>query len=177
MEKKNEKYTPEFEQVLEYCEKNCLFVGEGNPNGKILIVGKECAIKGFDFNDKEKAVAENNFKSWKQIIENAFCIEKITEELKKKELKYTNDYYPLFPHLGQKCLQRRKEGIIGRDGTSPTWYFYQKLVDKIIGNPSKGNDNYIDFHTNCFHTELSQIPLSMSKQLPKDLEPLRKKSI
>ena len=170
---KKECYTAEFKEVYDYCINNSLYLGEGNPNARILIIGKECAIAGSNPEEKEKKVLEENLKKWESILENPFCIDSIKSELKKQDIEnYTNDYYPLFPHLGQKYLQRRKHkdgSYIGDKGTAATWYFYQKLVDKIMGNPEKGKEDYIDFHLNCFHSELSQIPSPMSNSSPKEL--------
>jgi len=33
-------YTQAFKEVVVYCKANNLFVGYGNPNGKVLIIGK-----------------------------------------------------------------------------------------------------------------------------------------
>ena len=172
MTMKKECYTAEFKEVYDYCIDNDLYLGEGNPNARILIIGKECAIAGSIYEKKEKDALDENLKKWKSIIENPFCIDLIKSELKKQDIKYTNVYYPLFPHLGQKYLQRRKRkdgSYIGDKGTAPTWYFYQKLVDIIMGNFEKKKENYIDFHLNSFHSELSQIPSAMSNTSPKEL--------
>jgi len=37
-------YTSHFKEVLNLCKQNKLFLGLGNPNAKILIIGKEAAI-------------------------------------------------------------------------------------------------------------------------------------
>lgn len=42
----NYMYTQAFKEVVAYCKANNLFVGYGNPNGKVLIIGKEAAHIG-----------------------------------------------------------------------------------------------------------------------------------
>ena len=39
-------YTQAFKEVVVYCKANNLFVGYGNPNCKVLIIGKEAAHIG-----------------------------------------------------------------------------------------------------------------------------------
>lgn len=57
-------YTSQFKEVLNQCKQNELFLGLGNPNAKILIIGKEAAI------DKENNLkycelkVEKNLKDW-----------------------------------------------------------------------------------------------------------------
>jgi hypothetical protein len=59
-------YTSQFKEVLNQCKQNELFLGLGNPNAKILILGKEAAI------DKEKnprhyeVEVKNNVKDWEK---------------------------------------------------------------------------------------------------------------
>ena len=36
-------YTQAFKEAVAYCKANNLFVGYGNPNGKVLVIGKEAA--------------------------------------------------------------------------------------------------------------------------------------
>lgn len=161
----------------------CFYIGEGNPDAKILIIGNECAIA--DDNPrvqgkipdkcseekrreyKERIIAEDNVLQWhirlgqKDIEENIQC------ELHEPNPNNTphNRYYPFFPWLGQKCTIRAtdKEGnvIRGEKGTARTWVQYQKLTDCIY-NREFNRNNLVDFHLYAFHTELSQIPLCSS---------------
>ena len=39
-------YTQHFKEAVAYCKVNNLFVGYGNPNGKVLVIGKEAAHIG-----------------------------------------------------------------------------------------------------------------------------------
>lgn len=39
-------YTQHFKETVAYCKVNNLFVGYGNPNGKVLVIGKEAVHIG-----------------------------------------------------------------------------------------------------------------------------------
>ena len=39
-------YTQAFNEAVAYCKANNLFVGYGNPNGKVLVIGKEAVHIG-----------------------------------------------------------------------------------------------------------------------------------
>lgn len=55
------KYTQEFEELLKICQKNSQYVGLGNPNAKILFVGKEAALKvGTEHTDGSADSFKNN---------------------------------------------------------------------------------------------------------------------
>lgn len=158
MKIKPENYTSEFKEVREYCEKNRLFVGEGNPNAKILFVGKE--ING--------GIPDKNADPV------AWIKDKSTEVVDWNIIRWSNpDGYDL----------GKLETDIFCDHKNPTWTNYQKLVSGIIGR-DLGRDNY-NFLDHCFMTELSDIHLPNSnfpKTLPdtqqcKEVEALRKKSL
>lgn len=191
MENKEVRDNLEFKEALEYCRKNNLYLGEGNPNAKILIIGQECAIneerlieQGIECKDGdiEKCVVNNNLDSWDNIIKIDNLTTKI--EVKRAELGKSikhvvlADFYPFFPHLGQKCSVRgfKHDKITGAEGTARTWYAYQLLVD-LIRKVEKKHTNLVDFHNNCFHTELSQLPLLRNNQLPKNRENYRREGI
>lgn len=160
-------YPKEFENLLESTEEN--LIGWGNPNAKILVVGKESAIaKG------KSSKADKQYE--KEIIGNR-------DLWRKKELRISQDdivpyifnesgseilnydkttYNPLYPYKGQECRVRRvfknEDGsikkIIGEKGTSLTWYNYQCLCDYIREQPIIKN-KVNDFHKYFFTTELS----------------------
>lgn len=127
------------------------YVGCGNPNSTILIIGKECAIK-IDSEQYDKEY-NKNFEMWCQNIDtNIKNIVPIWEN-------------PRAPYKGQKFtvrgLRKTKHGeaIIGEGGTSRTWYNYQKLINLIREQgklSSQPNTNTIDFYEDCFITELNE---------------------
>lgn len=149
-------------------EKDCFYIGEGNPDADILIIGNECASS-----DTETVVATRNVTAWKEFLDRKYSVEEIQRELPDyKEIPH-NCYYPLFPWLGQKCIVcvRDKDGnaIRGENGTARTWVQYQKLTDWANGKIFNRN-NPIDFHLHAFHTELSQIPEKHSGPKNKNTE-------
>lgn len=116
------------------------YIGMGNPNAQILIIGREPAHELGTDEGKEgyHQIIGLNKKNWKNLIEDkpieGFC-------------------NPRRPFPNQKCLRE-----IGKnDGTANTWVWYQKLIDLILGR------NYaipyrlrpVDFHDFCFHTDIS----------------------
>ena len=87
------KYSEEFIQLIDETE-NGEFIGFGNPNSKILFVGKEC---GLDLtNQVDKFVYEKsnkpNWEHWSQNIKDT----PITSE-SIPVWKDSNEFNPLFP--------------------------------------------------------------------------------
>lgn len=96
------------------------YIGTGNPEAKILIIGKECSIHD-NAEDQKKREITNNFEFWKNFVSGA-------------KDKNQNGYSPLYPYKGQKLLIRNsRTGDNG--GTSLTWCKYQKLVNLIFDIP------------------------------------------
>ena len=142
-----------------------LFIGMGNPDSKILIVGKEASIDvGIDGNvadAQSKLEIVDNISQWERDINKHWSEVEYRGWVESKE-----KYSPLYPYKGQ--IKKRDSGK--NFGTSPTWLNYQKVRDAIWGF-SSGN---IDFHENCFITELNQIPSRYSK---KQDEAIRKECV
>lgn len=165
-------YNAEFKAVVEYCKQNKLFLGVGNPSGKILILGKENTTE-----DSKEQMAEKNLGGWTNMIESNTQLSDI--KLPNWETEYPVESV-LYPWKGQKFSIRRVQAdgsVTGKFGTAPTWHSYQMLVDTIFGKPKKSNDDYLDFHEYCFQSELSQINARMSHLLPKEQEGCRIESI
>lgn len=117
------------------------YIGTGNPNADILIIGKEASINSNP--QQKKMEIDENLNDWKMILSGNF------PELVPRNNRF---YTPLYPYKGQKFKIYR-----GKDngGTSTTWYSYQKLINSIfaiIDNPN------IDFHENVFLTEVNSTP-------------------
>lgn len=160
---KNDLYKESFKTLLESIA-NDTYIGEGNPNANILILGKEST----NISLSEKEMGEKNFNSWTEIIKN---------DKQFSEIKMFEDN-PLFPWKGQKFGIRREAGkITGEHGTAPTWFFYQLLIDMILEKPIKTLNDFIDFHEYCFHSELNQINAKRSDSIPKESEIKRIESI
>jgi tRNA (cmo5U34)-methyltransferase len=144
-------YSEEFEKLVNKGVTEGFYIGTGNPNAKILIVGKEAAI-GFenDFEKHNHKNYSNNAKDWlKNIdskitaIENDWNIERYLSD----PLATNN---PLFVFKGVK-ISDHKEG--------QTWRKYQKLYDIIFnGAIDIKNDRLYNFQENFFLTEMSDAP-------------------
>ena len=125
------------------------YIGMGNPNARILIIGREPAHdltteKGLEAHRQDQ---ELNRKNWRNLIEG--------EPVEGR-------CNPRRPFPNQRCLRRvvtkNEQGEeVDNDGTSQTWVKYQKLVDLILGR--EYDRGYmlrpVDFHDFCFHTDIS----------------------
>lgn len=107
---------------------NNYFIGTGNPNANILLIGKESAISPVDTSGR--FWYSNNAKDWQNHIDNSSC-----EIL---EYAVVNDH-PLRKGWGKN-----------------TWSKYQKLSDCIWNKPSK--PYHVDFLKTTFTTEINDSP-------------------
>ncbi len=143
------------------------YIGQGNPNSKILIIGKECAIKKECNKDcsecneeyrEEKCKEDyktfiNNFKIWKtkspENIQNWF------------EACSWDAYHPRYPFYGQLMLKdnntkgQKKWDELNR-GTSVTWKAIQEFINNLLPDDKKVLPRQmLNFFDYCFLTELS----------------------
>lgn len=155
-------FSDAFKQVVTLGKQHDLFIGYGNPNAKILIIGKE--IK--DESNSNNAIDRIRF--FNTIANNATQWENnIQSNIDKRDLpnctsKFNTDAFnPLIPYKGMEEKQQHP---------SETWRKYQKLYEYIFGE-SLENYSFLD---GCFITELNQIPSLKSN----DQNPItRKESI
>jgi hypothetical protein len=158
-------YPKEFENLLITTKEN--LIGWGNPNAKILVVGKESAIaKGKNSKADEQYEKEiiGNRDLWRKEelrVSQDDIVPYIFNESGSEILNYEKiTYNPLYPYKGQQFCVRRVKGkgenkiIIGKKGTSLTWYNYQRLCD-LIREQSIIKNKVNDFHKYFFTTELS----------------------
>lgn len=166
-------YSETFKNALQFSKTNKLFLGLGNPNAKILFIGKEAAI------DKEASTLQyeievvNNVTNWEHNCE----VNKQFDEVDNWFMDYgIPKYNPLYPYKGQKnTIHRHKnveDKIISNGGTSKTWYNYQKIIDALFYNAIQSEN--INFHEHVFISELNQETGKYSHLVPKDK---REKSI
>ena len=102
------------------------YIGTGNPNAKILILGKECAIDKNESRKQYENEIMKNAKNWKNNIDNHISIENADkDELWKKDIN--SQINPLYPYRGQYFKRNRNNNF----GTSSTWYNYQKMFINI----------------------------------------------
>lgn len=157
MKKVTNRFSKEFEDALEYCVTKNLYLGVGNPNAKILIVGKESSDDSLSIDE----MGLKNTNSWNDII---------TNNRQTNDINHLEDN-AFYPWKGQHFTIRReqKDGTyIGENGTSPTWYNYQILIDEIFKKKKKDKNNLIDFHELCFQSELNQLNSKSSDLIPKN---------
>lgn len=124
---------------IEFIEKgiNNFYVGTGNPNSKILIIGKESAIETNDLQSFEWY--GNNAKDWKNHIENKTC----------EVLEYFVDKkHPLRKSWGKN-----------------TWSKYQKLSDYILEKESENFK--VDFLKHIFTSEINDSPSKTTSKADK----------
>ncbi|MDR1762128.1 MAG: hypothetical protein LBR55_06735 [Bacteroidales bacterium] len=131
----------DLKNVLEYCENEKIYFGEGTATARILFIGKEAGWnesmpkpdKIENIKLQEKCSVEHNLNCWQN---GNGCL----EQLKKDALK-----------------PKKKGGW----PNSPTWRSYQFLIKEITGKKDISKNSY-DFLDHSFITELSQIPLPYS---------------
>lgn len=136
------------------------YIGTGNPDARILIVGKEVSIQA-EPNKQNVMEICNNFSDWKAITS---C------ETPKVENWNGSNYSPLYPYKGQ--LLKIDNGK--NRGTSRTWYNYQKLYNLIVGKVDNQN---IDFHEGVFITEANSSSSPKTKDADTASIQFRKESI
>jgi len=150
------RFNSDFFAAYNYCDSNNLYLGLGNPEAKILLIGKETSDEKIGFEEMSRI----NLQSWNDII----LKNRTSEDIKSFEDN------ALFPWKGQKFTIRRekKDGTItGDSGTSTTWYYYQYFTDLIFKKAVKKKQDLIDFHEFCFHTEMNQLNAKQSNSIPK----------
>src|SRR5690606_37131083 len=97
--KENLRFNNDFLDAYDYSIANGLYLGLGNPNGKILLIGKETSDDKIGFDEMSKV----NLESWNHIISTNKSIE---------DVGFLKDN-ALIPCKGQKFTIRR----IKKDGT------------------------------------------------------------
>ena len=153
-------YPKEFVNLVNSTTEN--LIGWGNPNAKILIVGKESAIDEKNIPQRNKEIVENR-KQWEFNYHNNVDFNDVIElKFDESDKYYIEKYYnPLYPYKGQEFNVRHEfrnaEGFVyrvtGKNGTSSTWYNYQRLCNFILGRELFPKKN--DFFKYFFATELS----------------------
>jgi len=159
-------YTKEFEDAVKYSEDHNLFLGYGNPNGKILMVGKEHYFNHTLEIDSPRFFEEilkarefenqNNCTSWKNNIKNNFM-----PEWNPNQENFCDNSNAYTAWWNQKNIQNKNQN----GGTSNTYLHYQKLYQNIFLNGKK--EDRINFQKEVFNTELNDLPAKKDFNLPK----------
>lgn len=152
------KYTKEFNILLDHMSNG--YIGHGNPNAKILFIGQEPAIdREINEEDYKRDIA-GNAEQWRNIVSTGMGYASVDHS----KIEFGS---PLHPWANQKYQVRSKlqdTVFRGEEGTSRTWYNYQKLINKIYDAYSNERrpmtkDDYLDFHRLSFHTDMSAAAL------------------
>ena len=109
------------------------YIGTGNPDADILIIGKETSVH--DNEDQYNRETLNNYSDWQELVKNYQSID--------KTILNSHSYSPFYPYKGQ--LFKIDNG--NNRGTSRTWYNYQKLINLIC---KKNENKDIDFHEHIY---------------------------
>ena len=153
-------YSNEFKDLIARIEQTKDFIGYGNPNAKILIIGKEEALDIEDIEDIEKEcdiekedkeiyeiAVKRNWEKWKELKDDS----SITPDSIPiwKESRF---FSPLYPWKGATLPT----------GGNNTWRNYQKLINMLISEANRGN--ITTFHQYAFITEFNDLPSKKSKR-------------
>lgn len=134
---KNNMFKTEFKNAVEFCVKNGLYLGEGNPNSNILIVGKEIGLALEE--DKTPSISKSNEDNNQNLINWQTIIDRDDLEVYLENIRNSFQETP-----------------------NSTWNNYQKIVNTILGDDL--SEKKFDFLNSTFITELNQIRLSYSSQ-------------
>ena len=124
-------YTQAFKEAVAYCKANNLFVGYGNPNGKVLVIGKEAAHipqeeTTENLEKKKEELFQSNVSQWEHILS--------TNEVPNYDgecpISHENPLYAYGNQYNKKDI--RKEGKPYNGGTSSTYLNYEKLYEQLF---------------------------------------------
>ena len=160
-------YNENFKNLVEQCSKNGTYIGTGNPNSKILIVGKETATDvenkaGKDehylrFQNEALIDFKENANKWNLNISNKIEVNSIPNWKAGIDTPISSN--PIYPYKSLHAKEL-KEGH--------TWRKYQKLHDLVLLNDmSNVTQKEFDFHQNFFVTEMNSSPAKFTRDANK----------
>lgn len=157
---------PHFQNAVVFANVHGMYMGTGNPNAQLLMIGKEAAISMETNEEQYKREISNNSQDWLSNIQNNSQLEDVPSWFDQKPPVYN----PLYPYKNQKNLveSRNKFGNIirGNGGTSKTWHNYQQFCDAIYNDGRKSA--LINFHEHFFCTELNEMTGKYSKDVKRN---------
>jgi len=160
-------YLQPFRKEVKECIKTGTYIGSGNPNSKILIVGKETSTDVENKANRDKHYVrfqrecledfKKNAIKWGLNIKNQVDANSLPVWIGGKDSPLISN--PLFPFKSLQTNQL-KEG--------QTWRKYQKLHDLIFfGDISLSREKEFNFHHNFFLTEMNNSPAKYSRDADK----------
>lgn len=123
-------------------KENPYYIGFGNPNADILIIGKEKAINKEKSPEAYFLESINNTFEWNEIVEKS--LDRINENDVVSKFKYKDARWPYWDKKPKA-----------------TWMNYQKIIEKIY--PDLKKDKFNTFFHKSFITEVNHIPSLKSK--------------
>ena len=161
-------YTQAFKEAVAYCKANNLFVGYGNPNGKVLVIGKEAAHipqeeTTENLEKKKEELFQSNVSQWEHIL----STNEVPNYDGERPISHENSLYAYGNQYNS--WDKSKKG-----GTSRTYLNYEKLYEQLFLQGEKLEK--INFLKEFFITEFSDYPTKESYK-NEDIEALRKQSI
>lgn len=167
-------YLESFKNEVLHCNNCGIYIGSGNPNSKILIIGKETATDVENKANRDEHYVRfqregledfnQNAYKWKLNTKNPVDAHSLPDWIGGKDSPINSN--PLFPF---KSLQVRqlKEGH--------TWRKYQKLHDLVFfNNISLSKEKEFNFHNEFFLTEMNNSPAKFTKDADRRGIPNRK---
>lgn len=157
-------YPTEFQDLLEQKYETDNYVGQGNPNSSILIIGKECSIErgcNKDCKECDEEYREKRCKAdYKAFLDNLKIWRKkapIKNNWFDKDHWPWEDYHPRYPYYGQLMLPDNKGNLENTNrGTSPTWVAIQRFINYFLPECQRVQARQqLNFYDYCFMTELS----------------------
>lgn len=165
-------YSEEFQDTVNFSKEKNLFLGYGNPNGKILIIGKEHYFKHKPKEDTDEFYKEilnareaenhNNITSWENNIRENF-----EPEWNPNQEHFCDNSNAFTAWWNQKNKQDKNSN----GGTSNTYLHYQKLYQNVFLDGKK--EEKINFQKEFFNTELNDLPAKKDYNLQR-LKELKK---
>ena len=155
---KKMEYRGDFKDLLEYTNES--FIGYGNPNSGILIIGKETSDP-----DDSYGFMANNRTDWLRNVNSGYGFDDLKREADEEHKKFFNPLFPYYDLEMQFRLRRKalpSDSDVNDHATSRTWYVYQKLVDLIYNVPLRCRHDRLDFFEKVFITELSEVSAANS---------------
>lgn len=163
-----------FNELVDHTDWKGQFIGYGNPNAKILIIGQEA---GYDIADNEdnnsdynKFYKPNQEHWWKMVHDNSreYIPRNLPHRVPIEDYQFPDYFVPTYPFYQQPnklWYNLEKDGKIKRIYAT-TYYWYQRLICNIFGEPKP---EFFNFWESVFITELNGTPRK-SHCTPMDVE-------
>ncbi len=163
-----------FKDLVDHKDWAGQFIGYGNPNAEILIVGQEAGYDIKDIEDKNsdynKFYKPNQEHWWKMIHDSSreYIPKNLPKEVSFDKYQFPDYFVPTYPFYQQPYklwYNLEKDGKTERLYAT-TYYWYQRLICNIFGGPKP---EFFNFWERAFITELNGTPRK-SHCTPMDVE-------